>query len=875
MDASKSYNHLNREQYWYNKWLENNFFASKPNDKEPYTVIMPPPNVTGILHMGHTLNGTIQDILIRKARMEGKNACWVPGTDHASIATEAKVVNLLKEQGISKFDIGRDKFLEHAFEWKNKYGGIILDQVKKLGLSVDWEREAFTMDEERYKSVIDAFNRLYKKGLVYRGARMINWDPKAKTALSDEEVIHKEAHDKLYYCKYQIAGTDDYLTIATTRPETIMADAAICINPNDERFTHLRGKKAIVPLVNREIPIIEDEYVDLEFGTGCLKVTPAHDINDYQLGLKHGLEVIDLLNDDGTLNENAQFFVGIDREVARNLVADELDKMGQLDKIEDITHNVGTSERTGVVIEPKISTQWFVDMKSMGQSALDVVLKDEVKFHPPKFKNTYKHWMENIKDWCISRQLWWGHRIPAWYLPNGEFVVATNETEALEKAQAIIPNIQLSELKQDEDVLDTWFSSWLWPISVFNGVSNPNNEEINYYYPTSTLVTGPDIIFFWVARMIMAGLEYRDTIPFKDVYFTGMVRDKQGRKMSKSLGNSPDLLNLIDKYGADGVRFGILFASPAGNDLLYDDKLCDQGANFINKIWNAHKLIETWHEFEKIVDDAPDEIIEKNKLAADLFNQKLQQTIQEVNDSLAQFRISEALQSIYKLLWNDFCSSYLEWVKPKKDTVIDKEAYYKTITFFEECLKMLHPFMPFITEELYQILQKRDEGDFICVAQFPNSQSIEIDCPFTFNQVQEIVSAVRNHKVENGLSFSQNIELLSSNTDLKSINPIVTAASGAYFKSISTESENELAYKSFLIGAHKIWNSALSNQLTDEEKASVLAEIKRLNGFLFGIDKKLSNEKFVNNAPKEVLEKEEKKRSDTLLKLKALEEKIA
>ncbi len=876
MTTPKAYSPLDSESKWYQYWLENNFFSSKPDNRPPFTVVIPPPNVTGVLHMGHTLNNTIQDILVRRARMLGYNACWVPGTDHASIATEAKVVNLLKEKGLNKFEIGREKFLVHAREWKEKYGGIILEQLKKLGASCDWDRTAYTMDDIRYDAVIDTFIALYNKGLIYRGTRMINWDPSAKTAVSDEEVNFVEKTDKLYYVNYQVAGAEnEFVTIATTRPETIMADSAVCINPNDERFKHLIGKKVIVPIVKREVPIILDEYVDIEFGTGCLKITPAHDLNDYQIGQKYNLPIIDILNDDGTLNEKAQVFVGQDREIARKNTADLLAELGVLQKVEEYKHNVGTSERSGAVIEPKLSMQWFCKMEDLAKPALDLVVNDDVQFHPAKFKNTYRHWMENIKDWCISRQLWWGHRIPAWYLPNGEIIVAKDENEALKKAQEIDKSLTIEQLKQDPDVLDTWFSSWLWPLSVFDGIANPNNEEINYYYPTDVLVTGPDIIFFWVARMIMAGNEFRNDIPFKHVYFTGIVRDDKGRKMSKQLGNSPDLLKLIEHYGADSVRFGIMISSPAGNDLLFSEKLCEQGSMFINKIWNAHNLTKSWIGFDKIVENASEEIIAKNKQAAILFESKLAEAIKEIESAYDKFKISEVLQTIYRLIWTDFCSNYLEWVKPRKDTVIDKTAYDKTLEYFEICLKLLHPLMPFVTEELFQILKERNEGESICMSAYPKIESFNDDKLSEYKLLDALISDTRNFKVTQKMSLGSEIECSIITSELDFFNKfkeLINAAAGISIKEITAE--KPVGKQSFLSGTSEIFDLNSDTNISDEEIAETKEEIKRLEGFKTGIEKKLSNERFVNNAPTDVVDKEKKKLADTLEKIKSLQEKL-
>ncbi|MEO1652503.1 MAG: valine--tRNA ligase, partial [Bacteroidota bacterium] len=738
MEISKTYDSQSVEEKWYDYWLEHKFFHSEPDEREPYTIVIPPPNVTGVLHMGHMLNNTIQDVLIRKARMEGKNACWLPGTDHASIATEAKVVAMLKEKGIQKKDISREEFLEYAYQWKDKYGGIILHQLRKLGCSCDWDRTDFTMNPDYSEAVIHVFVDFYRKGYIYRGARMINWDPEGKTALSDEEVIHKEVNIKLNYLRYQVLDSDDYVTIATTRPETILGDTAICINPNDERYTHLHGKKAIVPIINREIPIILDDYVSMEFGTGCLKVTPAHDINDYELGLKHNLEVIDTLNDDGTLSEAAgvEHYIGKDRFKVRKEIVKELEERGNLVKQEDYTTQVGTSERTKAVIEPKISTQWFIDMKKVSGPALENVMNDNVQFHPPKFKNMYRSWMENVKDWCISRQLWWGHRIPAFFLPSGEYVVAHNIEEALPLAQELDPNVKIEDLQQEEDVLDTWASSWLWPIAPFDGVMHPDNEEIKYYYPTSTLVTGFDIIFFWVARMIIAGYEYRQEKPFENVYFTGMVRDKQRRKMSKSLGNSPDPIALMEEFTTDGVRSGILLSSPAGNDLLFDEKLCLQGRNFANKIWNSFRLIQMWEVDESL---AP-----QQETAIAWFEAELSQAITEMQDHFATFRVSDALMTIYRVFWTEaFCAWYLEIIKP--EGAMDPHTYAKTIDFFDQLLRLLHPFMPFITEEIWQSIRERKDGESICVAEYPQAQ--EVKDPEIVGQAKtifELITQIRN-----------------------------------------------------------------------------------------------------------------------------------
>ena len=735
-ELATKYNPADVEEKWYAYWLKNGLFKSKPDGREPYTVVIPPPNVTGILHMGHMLNNTIQDILVRRARMEGKNACWVPGTDHASIATEAKVVNKLAAQGIKKSDLSREEFLKYAWEWKEEHGGIILKQLQKLGASCDWDRTAFTMDEIRSESVLKVFVDLYNKGLIYRGVRMVNWDPKALTALSDEEVIYKDEHSKLYYLRYFIEGEDKYIIVATTRPETILGDTAVCVNPNDPRYSFLKGKKVIIPLVNRVVPIIMDDYVDIEFGTGCLKVTPAHDVNDYMLGEKYNLPSIDIFNDNGTISEAGGLYVGMDRFDVRKQIAKDLQEAGLLEKVEDYDNKVGYSERTNVVIEPKLSMQWFVKMDKLAAPALDAVMKDEIKFHPDKFKNIYRHWMENIKDWCISRQLWWGHRIPAYYLPQGGFVVAATPEEALKLAREKSgkADLQMSDLRQDEDCLDTWFSSWLWPISLFDGINNPGNEEINYYYPTTDLVTAPDIIFFWVARMIMAGYEYEHKLPFRNVYFTGIVRDKIGRKMSKSLGNSPDALELIKTYGADGVRMGLMLAAPAGNDILYDDALCEQGRNFNNKIWNAFRLVKGWNVDETLPQP------QTAAIAVEWFDAQLNRTLEEVKDLFGKYRLSEALMAIYKLFWDEFSSWYLEMVKPAYQQPIDRKTYDATLRYFDALLRMLHPFMPFITEELWQHLYDRKEGESIMTARMPEPQPVDMEIINRFETTKLVVA---------------------------------------------------------------------------------------------------------------------------------------
>ena len=754
-ELATKYNPADVEEKWYAYWLKNGLFKSKPDGREPYTVVIPPPNVTGILHMGHMLNNTIQDILVRRARMEGKNACWVPGTDHASIATEAKVVNKLAAQGIKKSDLSREEFLKYAWEWKEEHGGIILKQLQKLGASCDWDRTAFTMDEIRSESVLKVFVDLYNKGLIYRGVRMVNWDPKALTALSDEEVIYKDEHSKLYYLRYFIEGEDKYIIVATTRPETILGDTAVCVNPNDPRYSFLKGKKVIIPLVNRVVPIIMDDYVDIEFGTGCLKVTPAHDVNDYMLGEKYNLPSIDIFNDNGTISEAGGLYVGMDRFDVRKQIAKDLQEAGLLEKVEDYDNKVGYSERTNVVIEPKLSMQWFVKMDKLAAPALDAVMKDEIKFHPDKFKNIYRHWMENIKDWCISRQLWWGHRIPAYYLPQGGFVVAATPEEALKLAREKSgkADLQMSDLRQDEDCLDTWFSSWLWPISLFDGINNPGNEEINYYYPTTDLVTAPDIIFFWVARMIMAGYEYEHKLPFRNVYFTGIVRDKIGRKMSKSLGNSPDALELIKTYGADGVRMGLMLAAPAGNDILYDDALCEQGRNFNNKIWNAFRLVKGWNVDETLPQP------QTAAIAVEWFDAQLNRTLEEVKDLFGKYRLSEALMAIYKLFWDEFSSWYLEMVKPAYQQPIDRKTYDATLRYFDALLRMLHPFMPFITEELWQHLYDRKEGESIMTARMPEPQPVDMEIINRFETTKLVVAGIRTIRLQKGIANKEQLTL--------------------------------------------------------------------------------------------------------------------
>ena len=873
MELASKYDPSEVESKWYQYWLDNKLFSSKPDGREPYTIVIPPPNVTGVLHMGHMLNNTIQDILVRRARMEGKNACWVPGTDHASIATEAKVVNKLAQQGIKKTDLTRDEFLKHAWDWTNEHGGIILKQLRKLGASCDWDRTAFTMDDKRSKGVIKVFCDLYDKGLIYRGARMVNWDPKAQTALSDEEVVYKEEHSKLYYLRYMVVeDPGKYAVVATTRPETIMGDTAMCINPDDPKNTWLKGKHVIVPLVNRQIPVIEDGYVDIEFGTGCLKVTPAHDVNDHALGLKHNLETIDIFNDDGTISEAAGLYVGMDRMDVRKQIEQDLKDAGLMEKVEDYVNKVGFSERTNVPIEPKLSTQWFLKMQHFADLALAPVMNDEIKFYPAKYKNTYRHWLENIKDWCISRQLWWGHRIPAYYLPgNGGFVVAESPEKALElaKEKSGNCNLSISDLRQDDDCLDTWFSSWLWPMSVFDGVNNPENEDIKYYYPTSDLVTGPDIIFFWVARMIMAGYEYRGTMPFKNVYFTGIVRDKLGRKMSKSLGNSPDPLELIDKFGADGVRMGMMLSAPAGNDILFDESLCEQGRNFNNKIWNAFRLVKGW-------DVADIEQPEANKTAVKWFEAKLRLTNAEIDDLFKKYRISEALMAVYKLFWDEFSSWYLEMVKPAYGSPIDMETYGKTLGFFNDLLKMLHPFMPFITEELWQHIYERKDGESIMLDKLEVLQPTDDDRKIVddIENVKQVIGHVRTVRNQKNISPKEKLALLAVGVNNYAAYDPVTLKM-ANLESISVVNAKSADTVQFMVGTDE-FAVPVGNLIDVEAEISKQeAQLKHLEGFLAGIMKKLSNEKFVANAPAAVVALERKKQSDSEEKIAALKESLA
>ncbi|MBC8147962.1 MAG: valine--tRNA ligase [Bacteroidetes bacterium] len=871
MQIPPKYDPSKTEDKWYSHWMEKKYFKSSPDEREPFTIVIPPPNVTGVLHMGHMLNNTIQDVLTRRARMMGFNALWVPGTDHASIATEAKVVNKLKEEGIDKANLSRDEFMDHAWEWREKHGGIILEQLKKLGASCDWDRTRFTMDKELYDSVIETFIDLYNKGLVYRGVRMVNWDPKALTALSDEEVIHKEVQSKLYYFRYKIEGEkDEWLTIATTRPETILGDTAVCINPNDERFSHLKGKKVIIPLVNRVVPIIEDEYVDMEFGTGCLKITPAHDENDYHLGVKHKLPSIDIFNDNGTLNEKAEVFVGEDRFVVRKKITKQLEAEGHLVKIEDYMNKVGYSERTDEVIEPKLSLQWFLNMKELAKPALDVVMDDTIQIYPAKFKNTYRHWMENVKDWCISRQLWWGQRIPVYYLPNGEMVVAKSLEEAYEKAKADfnLPDLKIEDLIQDEDVVDTWFSSWLWPISVFDGINNPDNEDIKYYYPTDTLVTAPEILFFWVARMIMAGLEYRNDIPFKHVYLTGIVRDKLGRKMSKSLGNSPDPIELINKFGADGVRVGMLLTSPAGNDLPFDPNLCEQGRNFSNKVWNALRLVKGWEIDDNI------EQPQSSEVSIKWFEAKFNETLKTIDDHYSKYRISDALMSIYRLVWDDYCSWYLEMIKPEYQKPIDEKTYEATIEIFEKLMQVVHPFMPFITEEIWHLLREREED--IMVSRIPEAQDFDEDLIKRFDTEREVIMGIRNVRGEKNIPNKEQIELLIK----KNLNEVADNTFDSVIKKLGNLSslgyveEKPEGAISFMVKSTEFYIPLTETLDVEAEIEKLEKELQYTKGFLNGVMKKLSNERFVNNAPEKVIEIERKKQADAEGKIKVIEEQL-
>ena len=866
MNIPKTYNPIEIENKWYEHWLEKKYFNSSPDEREPYTIVIPPPNVTGVLHMGHMLNNTLQDVLVRRARMMGFNTCWVPGTDHASIATEAKVVQKLASEGIKKSDLTREEFLNHAFEWKEKHGGIILEQLKKLGASCDWERKKFTMDDEMSESVIQVFIDMYNKGLIYRGVRMVNWDPSAQTALSDEEVIYKEVDSKLYYISYNIKDSNEKLIIATTRPETILGDSAICVNPMDERYSHLRGKKAIIPLINKEIPIIFDEYVDMEFGSGALKITPAHDINDYKIGDKHNLETLDILNDDGTLNDNAIMYIGKDRFKVREEIALDLEKNEFLIKIENYKNKVGFSERTDSVIEPKLSMQWFCKMEDFSKPALHHVMNNDIKFYPSKFKNTYKHWMENIKDWCISRQLWWGQQIPAFYYEGNKFVVAKTKKEALKIIQENNPKITLKDLRQDEDVLDTWFSSWLWPISVFDGIRNPNNKEINYYYPTNDLVTAPEILFFWVARMVMAGYEYKNNLPFKNVYLTGIVRDKKGRKMSKSLGNSPDPIKLITKYGADGVRVGMLLCSPAGNDLPFDESLCEQGRNFSNKIWNAFRLIKGWK-----VDDFEQK--ESSKQAIIWFENKINKSINEINESFSKYRISEALMITYRLIWDDFCSWYLEIIKPNYGNPIDKITYNKTIEHLEKLLKLLHPFTPFLSEEIWHLIGNKKND--IIISDWPISNDIDENILDDFKILSEVVSSIRNFRKESQIPNKDMISLHIIDNEKKSRKMDSIIIKLGNLDSIEYINHKENKSYSFMVKSNEYFIPLSGKIDLEEELQKLKKELEYTKGFLKIVNTKLSNEKFVQNAPQALVDKEKIKFKDANNKIEILNEKIS
>ncbi len=872
LDLTAKYDPSKTEDKWYSYWMEHGFFSSKPDEREAYTIVIPPPNVTGVLHMGHMLNNTIQDILVRRARMLGKNACWLPGTDHASIATEARVVAKLRKENIKKSDLSRDKFLEHCWDWTEKHGGIILEQLKKLGASCDWDRTKFTMDEDLSESVIRVFNDLHEKGLIYRGVRMVNWDPQAKTAISDEEVIHKELNSKLYYVRYRIEGeNDEWITIATTRPETILGDTAVCVNPTDPRYTNLIGKKVIVPMVNRSVPVISDSYVDMEFGTGCLKITPAHDINDYEIGQKHNLETIDIFCEDGTISKEAGIFIGEDRFHARDLAEEKLKELGNLVKVEDYLNKVGYSERTDAIIEPRLSLQWFLQMKELADPALKAIMNDDVLLHPPKFKSTYRHWMENVKDWCISRQLWWGHRIPVWYLQDGKYVVAMDEMEAVEKAKALTGNSDLgpADLKQDEDVLDTWFSSWLWPISVFDGIRNPDNPDIQYYYPTNDLVTAPEILFFWVARMIIAGFEYPGKKPFQNVYLTGIVRDSDRRKMSKSLGNSPDPLKLISKYGADGVRVGMLLCSPAGNDLLFDEALTQQGRNFGNKIWNAYRLYENWDVDETLPQP------EYCQLAISWFEARLAKAVKNLNDQYSKYRLSDSLMVVYRLFWEEFSSWYLEAIKPQFGEPIDAKTYERTREFLELLLQLLHPFMPFITEEIWQQIRDRKAGDSIMISPLPDEDEFNEDLIERFERIKEVIVFVRSIRAEKNIPVREKLSLkvypmegdykgvfdpvLFKLANLDSIEVVSNHANGAITQVIRSVE--------FAVPLEGLVDPAV-------EAEKMKKELEYAKGFLESINKKLSNDRFVNHAPEQVVNKERQKQSDALAKIKGLEEQI-
>jgi valyl-tRNA synthetase len=888
MEISSKYSPQEVEGKWYEHWMDKNYFHSTPDEREPYTIVIPPPNVTGVLHMGHMMNNTIQDILIRRARMQGKNACWVPGTDHASIATEAKVVNKLAQQGIKKTDIGREEFLKHAWDWTHEHGGIILKQLRRLGCSCDWERTSFTMDDIRSKSVIRAFVDLYNKGLIYRGVRMVNWDPKALTALSDEEVIFKDEHSKLFYLRYylheddgtgatgaegEIIHTDEqgrrYAVVATTRPETIMGDTAMCINPADPKNQWLRGKKVVVPLVNRVIPVIEDDYVDIEFGTGCLKVTPAHDVNDYMLGEKHNLQSINIFNDDATLSEAAGMYIGMSREDCRKQIIIDMKEAGLLEKIEDYNNKVGYSERTNVPIEPKLSMQWFLKMEHLADIALKPVLNGDIKFYPAKYVNLYRHWLENIKDWCISRQLWWGHQIPAYYLPEGGFVVAETPEEALRLAieKTDNKNLTLKDLRQDDDALDTWFSSWLWPLSLFNGILDPDNAEFKYYYPTNDLITAPDIIFFWVARMIMAGEEYQNEVPFKNVYFTGIVRDKLGRKMSKSLGNSPDPIELIDKFGADGVRMGMMLSAPAGNDILFDETLCEQGRNFCNKIWNALRLVKGWNVDENAAQP------EAAKMAVKWFEARFNQVLAETNDNIDKYRLSDALMGIYKLTWDDFCSWYLEMVKAPQGQGIDPVTYAATIKFFENLMLLLHPFMPFITEEIWHAIAERKDGDDIIIAQQPKLQAIDEQILKQFEFTQEVINNVRKVRSDKNIAFRDAIQLVVKGTANKDFDCVIAKLCNV--SEVSYVAEAPAGAFGFIVGSTEFFVPLTGSIDVEAEIKKLEEELKYAQGFLKSVEAKLSNERFVNGAPAAVVEKERKKKADAEAKIAVIEQQLA
>ena len=864
MKLSKTYNPSETEKKWYDYWLKKRYFASQPDDKEPYTIVIPPPNVTGILHMGHMLNNTIQDILVRKARMQGYNACWVPGTDHASIATEAKVVKSLSDKGIRKEDLSRKEFLEHAWKWKEHHGGIILEQLKKLGASCDWERTKFTMDHDLSESVKKVFIDLHEKGLIYKGVRMVNWDSEAQTAVSDEEVLYKEIDSKLFHISYQIENENEKVVVATTRPETILGDTAICVNPKDKRYSNLVGKNVYVPLINRKIPIISDEYVDMEFGTGALKITPAHDINDYEIGYRHKLETIDILNNDGTLNEKAKLFVGTDRFKARELIVEELKQNNHLVKIENHKNKVGFSERTNSIIEPKLSMQWFLKMDKISKPALDNVINGNIKFHPEKFINTYKHWMSNIKDWCLSRQLWWGHRIPVYYYEGNNYVVAKSEKDAYKKIKEINPNIKFEEIHQDEDVLDTWFSSWIWPISVFDGINKPENAEFKYYYPTNDLVTAPEILFFWVARMIISGYEYCDQPPFENVYLTGIVRDKIGRKMSKSLGNSPDPIELIEKYSADGVRVGMLLCSPAGNDLPFDESLCEQGRNFANKIWNSYRLIKSLNIDQKINQKS------HCKSAILWFENRINLKLEQINKSFVKYRISESLMITYKLIWDDFCSWYLEIIKPSFGEALDKETYEKTKYFLKTLLKLIHPFMPFISEEIWNDLKDNNENDLI-ISNWPDLKEFDLNLDLNFSISMNIVTSIRNIRSKNNIPSSNKLDLFSAKKI--SFNQEVVKKLSS-LKSINFSNTTDEKHFSFICDSNEFYIPYAGNIDIKGEKIKIMKELDHLNKFLISIKKKLDNNKFVSNAPEKVIDMERKKENDTMEKIKILENRL-